>query len=106
MHFVQPEFFDAIVPDWMPGEKRTITHLSGVAELTSAALVAHPRTRKFGALVCLLTFLGVYPANIQSALDGGMAGAKPPMDSAAAAWLRLPLQLPMFRWAWRVYRAA
>ena len=48
----------------------------------------------------------MYPANIQSALDGGIEGADPPFDSAAAAWLRLPLQIPMFLWARRVMRDA
>jgi uncharacterized membrane protein len=104
MHFVRPEFFDAIVPKWMPGAARTTTYVSGACELTGAVLVANPRTRKAGALLCLLVFLGVYPANIQSALDGGIDDAPPPFDSLAAAWLRLPLQLPMLLWARRVYR--
>lgn len=104
MHFVRPEFFDAIVPEWMPGAPRTTTLISGGFELTGALLVANPGTRRFGALFCLLVFLGVYPANIQSALDGGIADAPPPFDSAAAAWLRLPLQIPLILWARRVYR--
>lgn len=104
MHFVRPEFFDAIVPSWMPGTARNTTLVSGGFELASAVLVATKRTRKLGALVCLLTFLGVYPANIQSALDGGIADAPEPFNSAAAAWLRLPLQIPMILWARRVHR--
>jgi uncharacterized membrane protein len=104
MHFVKPDFFDPIVPAWMPGAARTTTYVSGAVELTGAVLVANPRTRRFGAWFCFLTFLGVYPANIQAALDGGMAGADPPLDSAAVAWLRLPLQIPLLVWARRVAR--
>lgn len=103
-HFTNPGFFDPIVPDWMPGSPRTVTHVSGVFELASAVLVAIPRTRKWGGLLALLTFVGVYPANIQSALDGGMKGMDPPYDSAAVAWARLPFQLPMIWLAWRVWR--
>ena len=77
MHFVRPHFFDAIVPDWMPGTKRQVTLVSGGVELASAVLVATPSTRRVGALACLLTFIGVYPANIQSALDGGSGVASP-----------------------------
>ncbi|MEQ1786702.1 MAG: hypothetical protein ABL966_06600 [Acidimicrobiales bacterium] len=106
MHFVRPEFFDAIVPDWMPGDVRTTTYVSGVAELTAAVLVANPRTRRIGGWFAFCTFLGVFPANIQSALDGGIADAPAPFDSAAAAWLRLPLQLPMLWWARRVAKDA
>jgi len=102
MHFVRPELFDAIVPDWMPGSKRRVTLASGAAELASATLVALPWTRRLGAWLCFATFLGVYPANVQSVLDGGVAGAPPPFDSAVVAWLRLPLQLPMLWWARRV----
>jgi len=106
MHFVRPDFFDAIVPEWMPGPKRTTTLVSGAVELTGALLVANPRTRRIGGWWCLLTFLGVYPANIQSALDGGITDAPGPFNTAAAAWLRLPLQIPLFLWASRVARAS
>ena len=102
MHFVRPQFFDDIVPDWMPGSKRSVTYASGVAELTGAVLVASRRTRRLGAWWCFLTFLGVYPANIQAVIDGGVKSAQPPFDGPAAAWVRLPLQLPMFAWARRV----
>ena len=106
MHFVKPEFFDPIVPKWMPGSPRTTTYVSGVVELAAAALVIPVATRRFGGVFAALTFLGVWPANIQAALDGGMASADPPFNGPAAAWLRLPLQLPLIRWAWRVRRDA
>jgi uncharacterized membrane protein len=106
MHFVRPELFDAIVPEWMPGDERTTTYVSGVVEITGALLVANPRTRRLGGWFCFWTLLGVYPANIQSALDGGIADAPPPFDSAAAAWLRLPLQIPLLLWARRVAKDA
>ncbi|MCB1029225.1 MAG: hypothetical protein KDB24_15855 [Microthrixaceae bacterium] len=103
-HFVRPEFFDAIVPEWMPGEPRTTTYVSGAVELTAAALVAVPRTRRFGGWFAAATFLGVLPANVQAALDGGMDGLEPPFDSPAVAWARLPLQLPLIAWAVAIAR--
>ena len=106
MHFVRPAFFDGIVPKWMPGKPRTTTYVSGVAELAGAVLVANPRTRRLGARWCFWTFLGVYPANIQLALDGGIPDQQGFAGTAAAAWLRLPLQLPMFLWARRIEREA
>jgi uncharacterized membrane protein len=33
-----------------------------------------------------------------------MKGMDPPFDSALVAWLRLPLQLPLFWLAWKVAR--
>ena len=102
MHFVNPQFFDPIVPKWMPGSARTTTYVSGVVEIASAVAVVNPRTRRLGAIFALLTFLGVWPANIQAALDGGMKDLDPPLDSAAAAWIRVPFQLPMMWLAWKL----
>jgi uncharacterized membrane protein len=103
-HFAKPGFLDPIVPRWMPGSARLITYLSGAVELTAAVLTAVPRTRRLGGWFALATLIGVYPANIQAALDGGMKGMDPPFDSAAAAWLRLPFQLPLLWLAWKVAR--
>jgi uncharacterized membrane protein len=50
-------------------------------------------------------FVAVFPANVQMALDGGLAGAGSPANSAALAWLRLPLQIPLILWAISVARA-
>ena len=103
-HFVLPQSFDPIVPKWMPGSPRLVTYVSGAVELAAALLVANTRTRRLGGIVALATFISVYPANIQAALDGGYKGFKPPFNSAATAWLRLPLQIPLFWLAWRVIR--
>ncbi len=105
-HFVRPGFFDPLVPRWMPGSARLVTYLSGAVEVGCAVLIANPRTRRLGGVLALATFIGVYPANVQAALDGGMEGMDPPFDSAAAAWLRLPFQLPLFWLAWRVVRGS
>ena len=103
-HFVRPQFFDPLVPSWVPGSPRTVTHLSGVAEIASAVRMAIPRTRRLGGAMALATFAAVYPANIQAAIDGGIDGAPPPLDSGTAALVRLPLQFPMFWLAWKVMR--
>ena len=103
-HFTNPDFYDPIVPDWMPGSPRPWTYFSGVVELACAALMVAPRTRRFGGWATFATILAVWPANWQTALDGGLKSQEPPFDSAAAAWIRLPLQLPMLRGAWKVAR--
>ncbi len=104
MHFAKPDFFDAVVPDWMPGSKRRTTHISGVVALVGAGLLLRPSTRRLGGWWCAATFVGVFPANIQAALDGGMKDLAPPANSAAVAWARLPMQFPMIAWAVKVAR--
>ena len=103
-HFMRPQFFDPLVPDWMPGSKRAVTYVSGAVEAACAALVLHPKTRRLGGALSLLTFVGVFPANVQAALDGGMKDMAPPFDSPLAAWLRLPFQIPLIWLASRVAR--
>ena len=97
LHFVAPAQFDRIIPSWVPGKPRTWTHVSGVWELTSAALLARPQTKRLGGMAAAATIVAVYPANIQMALDAG----KPHDPESFAAWLRLPFQVPMWIWAYR-----
>jgi uncharacterized membrane protein len=103
-HFTSPGFYDPLVPAWMPGSARTWTYVSGVAELACAGLMARRSTRRLGGAATIATLVAVWTANWQAALDGGMKSQAPPFDSAAAAWIRLPLQLPMLWGAWRVAR--
>ena len=105
-HFTNPGFYDPIVPRWMPGKARTWTYVSGAVELACAGLMLGPQTRKVGGAATLATILAVWPANWQMAIDGGMADAKPPMNSAAVAWARLPLQIPMLWGALKVARGS
>ena len=94
-HFTNPGFYEAIVPSWLPGSKRFWVQASGVAELACTALLIPRRTRRAGGWLTAATLLSVWPANIQVAIDGGVEDAEGPLNSATAAWLRLPLQLPM-----------
>lgn len=94
MHFVSPQFFDDLVPSWVPGEPRLWTNVSGVAEIAVGALVANRRTERIGGWAALALFVAVYPANIDDAISN------PPTDvRGVVSLVRLPLQLPLFAWA-------
>jgi uncharacterized membrane protein len=101
-HFADPRQFDAIVPKTLPGTARTWTYASGVAELALAAGVALPRTRKAAALAAAAFFVGVFPANVKMAADWRHR----PAPQKAAAFGRLPLQLPLVLWARSVAKSA
>ncbi|RDH77596.1 hypothetical protein DVS77_14515 [Mycolicibacterium moriokaense] len=102
LHFLTPKPFDTIIPEELPGSPRFYTYASGVAELSTGALLLSPRTRKLGALAAIAVFLGVYPANINMVR---LWWSKPwPMRLAAIA--RLPLQFPMITQAVKIYRSA
>ena len=87
-------------PKALPGEPRTWTQLSGVAELVVALAVAIPRTRRLGGLLAALLFVAVFPANVQMAIDYQRHGK--PLPARLVAFGRLPLQIPLVRLALRV----
>jgi len=105
LHFAVPKPFDSIVPPALPGNARTYTYASGVAELTVAAALALPRTRRLGGLLAALLFIAVFPANVQMAADS-LRNPKAPLPMKVISVLRLPLQVPMVRAALKIRRAA
>jgi hypothetical protein len=62
-----------------------------------------PKTRRLGGWITVATLLSVWTANIQVALDGGMEGDSP-LESKAAAWIRVPFQIPMILDALKIAR--
>ncbi|WP_369240574.1 MauE/DoxX family redox-associated membrane protein [Streptomyces sp. R21] len=94
-HFAAPRQFDATIPRALPGKPRTWTYASGAVELALAAGVALPRTRRVAALAAAGFFVGVFPANVQMAVDWRHR----PAPQRAAAIGRLPLQVPLVLWA-------
>lgn len=101
LHFVVPKAFDGAIPEWMPGKARFWTLFSGVWELGAAALIANRKTKKLGGYAAAATFVAVYPANVQMAIDN------PPTTALGVGMLlRLPLQFPMIAWALKHARRA
>lgn len=100
LHVLTPKPFDKLIPPELPGDPRTWTLASGVAELTTAALIANPRTRHLGATVAAALFVAVFPGNVQSVRD---SRSEPPLKQVIV-WARLPLQVPLIRWALRIRR--
>jgi uncharacterized membrane protein len=96
LHFVRPEFYDALIPPFLPNP-RAWTYGSGVVELACAAAVAAPRTRRAGGYASALLFVAVFPGNIYAAVEPGDL----PRWATIA---RLPLQVPLVLWGLQVAR--
>jgi len=103
-HFLFPKPFDTIVPPFLPGDPRIWTYLSGFAELIIAVLLfigldkkfAGKSVRLWGVYAAFALFVAVFPANIYMALEWSSRDFPAPLF----AYLRLPLQLGLFYWAW------
>ena len=102
LHFAKPEHYDAIVPRALPGSARFYTYASGAAELGIAGMLTVPTTRRAGALAAIALYTAVFPANVQMAWDWRHEST----FKRVVAFGRLPLQLPMIRRAWRIYKTS
>lgn len=93
-HFVNPAFYQKIMPPYLPYHSFLI-YISGVFEILFALLLLPVKTRRIGAWLIILLLLFVFPANIQMAIDF-YKNAHPYLW---AAILRLPLQFVLIWWA-------
>jgi len=94
LHFLVPKAFVRLIPSWL-GDARRWVYASGVAELTSGALLLSPRTKRAGGFAAAATIVGVFPGNIKMAIDAG----RPNTAASWVAWARLPWQAPLVWWA-------
>jgi uncharacterized membrane protein len=101
-HVVAPQIFEPLVPRRL-GPPRPWVLGSGVAEVACAAGLLHPRTRPLAARATAALFVGVFPGNVQMAVTALRSQKAGPVYRAVAL-ARLPLQVPLVRWAVRVGR--
>ncbi|MSX02247.1 MAG: hypothetical protein F2813_03695 [Actinobacteria bacterium] len=95
MHFVRPGFYRPMMPKWLPAHDPLI-YASGVAEIAAGAALAcpDPRIRRAGGVLAVLTLLGVFPANVEMALNADRFPGIP----RPALYARLPFQLVFLAW--------
>ncbi|MBK8294670.1 MAG: DoxX family membrane protein [Solirubrobacterales bacterium] len=94
LHFIKPQSFVAIMPDWIPMHDEAVA-VSGVAEIVGGAALFSDRTARFGGWWLIALLIAVFPANINMALNPGQVeGHDVPQW---LLWLRLPLQ-PLAIW--------
>lgn len=111
-HFARPDFFESIVPDWVP-DAPLANRVSGAAELACGLGMFHPTTRKVSALALTALTVAVFPANVDMAVHAvepkrvdGRFTRSVGTANGPANWIRLPLQLPLLWWLWKEHRAA
>jgi uncharacterized membrane protein len=92
-HFLNPRFYRAIMPDYLPAHDELVA-ASGVAEMVGGMALLHPRTRRLGGWWLIATLIAVFPANLHMALHPERYRKIPP----AALYARLPFQLVFIAW--------
>jgi uncharacterized membrane protein len=99
MHFLKPGLYVAIVPPWLPNSEILVL-VSGAAEILGGLGVLHRATRRFAGWGLIALLVAVFPANVQMLHLAYVSHASALWK--AALWLRLPLQIPLIWWVWRV----
>ncbi len=92
-HFLNPRFYRAIMPDYLPAHDELVV-ASGIAEMAGGAALMHPRTRRLGGWWLIATLIAVFPANVHMAQHP----ERYPKLSPAALYARLPFQLVFIAW--------
>lgn len=107
VHLARPEVFTPIVPRSLPAP-RTLVLVSGLAELACAAGMLVPWSRRPAGAAAALLLVAVFPANVQMALDAHHTAVEQPTPQhrirRVVSLARLPLQIPLIRWAWSATR--
>ena len=98
-HFINPDFYLQLIPDYLPYPK-LINYLSGFLEILLAIGVAFPKTRPIAVYGIILLLIAFIPSHVHFIMIGGCVsgGLCVPLW---LAWLRLILSHPLLIfWAW------
>ena len=88
-HFIDPNFFLAIVPPYLPYHLELV-YISGLFEILFGVMILFPKYRYWGSVGLIILLIAVFPANIylfQSVEAQKAIGA----TQEIATW-RLPVQ--------------
>jgi uncharacterized membrane protein len=99
LHFLFPKPYVAMMPRRLPAH-RELVYASGVAEIAGGVGLLVPRIRRAAGAWLILTMLGVFPANVNMAVNAERFRRFP----VWALWLRLPVQGAIIAWLARVSR--
>lgn len=97
LHFVRPQGFENITPDYLPAHLALVL-ISGAAEFAGGVGLLIPRLRRLAGAGLIVLLIVIFPANIDMLVNADEQSIPEPL-----LWARLPLQ-PLLAWA--IYRAA
>lgn len=97
LHFIKPEPFVKIVPDYLPYHLELV-YISGFFEILFGIGLLIPSRSRAAAWGLILLFIAVFPANINMAVNNIPIQGVP--HNQILYWLRLPFQAVLIAWAW------
>ena len=97
LHFIKPEPFVKIVPDYLPYHLELV-YISGFFEIIFGIGLLIPSLSRAAAWGLILLFIAVFPANINMAVNNIPIQGIP--HNQILYLLRLPFQAVLIAWAW------
>lgn len=94
-HFIDPKFYESIVPPYLPWPFALVV-ISGIAEIVLGFGLLIPKFSPYAAWGLILLLIAVSPANVHMATHPELY----PTISPVLLWLRLPLQALLILWAY------
>lgn len=94
-HFLNPDFYLAMMPPYLPYHLELV-YISGVFEALGGIGVLIPALRRYAGYGLIALLIAVFPANLQMLLNQIQAAGYTGFTYALMA--RLPLQLLMIAW--------
>ncbi len=101
LHFIFPEPFIKIVPNFLPFAA-ALVYISGLLEIIWGIGLLIPAVSQAAAWGLVVLFIAVYPANINMAVNH-IQIANIPNENWFQA-IRLPFQFVLIAWAWWLTR--
>lgn len=99
-HFINPDFYFPLIPDYLHDFAQPINWVAGVVEVGFGIMLLFPHLRKWAALGILLMLLAFIPSHVYfieigGCIDGGLCVPR------WVGWIRLVLIHPaLMLWAW------
>ncbi len=95
-HFIIPDFYDKIIPTYLPAHS-FLTYLSGLCEIAFGLMLLKESWRKVAAYLIIAMLLVFMIVHVQMLIDFLNNSTKP----LWIAILRIPLQFVLIAWAYR-----
>jgi len=101
-HFIHPEFYVPLIPDYF-SEPELINWISGGLEVLLAIGVAISKYRKIAVVLIILMLIAFIPSHVFFIQEGACMNDQSLCTPMWVAWLRLLIIHPLFiLWAWFV----
>ncbi|NHF60267.1 hypothetical protein FK220_013010 [Flavobacteriaceae bacterium TP-CH-4] len=100
-HFINPEFYEGLIPDYLPYPD-FLNYLSGFLELGLGVLVLFPDTQKWACYGIILLLILLMPSHVYF-IEIGSCVENSLCIAPWVSWVRLIVIHPLLMfWAWKV----